>query len=334
VSLYCAASVFIYLYLEQQASRHVDDLNFIVSAMESISRNHAITRANLRQLIVDVERNGLTGLVRTPKVADSGGLDSAMSTLVPLLARSKISRLSKGSPLPGLLPVNQVADSLSPDKPQASIPVSWASRPSANPSLTQWPDTANKVARGKRRRTSQSTGTGPWNSSPENNEPVWQGNNVQGPSETIAMPALTNPGVRLDPSAQASPTFAHMFGSPQNGQSPPKTLPHRTATPSFSPKTSVDVPSLSAGLDPTVFIGTGGNPAFPQPHQAPTGPDRVDDRLEVWDSSVECLYEGGFTPDANNPGQWAQSGEGGDVDWNAMAARAGVPLGWDDNTNR
>ncbi|KAI1105939.1 fungal-specific transcription factor domain-containing protein [Jackrogersella minutella] len=107
LSLYCAASVYIYLCKESQAPMNPENLDFIISAMEALGRDHTITRAFLRQVLVDIERNDLRHLVRLSRL-DSivGDTRTQMSHNIPLLARSSISRHTQVQPpLPGRLPL-------------------------------------------------------------------------------------------------------------------------------------------------------------------------------------------------------------------------------------
>lgn len=89
------------------------DLEFLLTAMEAIGKQHSITMSFLRQAIFDLRQAGL-GEVRAPNVAM---FEAALPGLsrnelvacghnIPLFARSRVSR-SGGimSPLPGRLPL-------------------------------------------------------------------------------------------------------------------------------------------------------------------------------------------------------------------------------------
>lgn len=118
LSLYCAASAFVYQAKESgEEPAHLDDLEILVKAMEAIGRQHKITRAFLHQAILDIERNGLTTSVKIPWFAKYANGENLMYTHnIPLLARSSVSRHSKiQPPLPGRLPLGNPVGTLRAD---------------------------------------------------------------------------------------------------------------------------------------------------------------------------------------------------------------------------
>lgn len=89
------------------------DLEFLLLAMEAVGKQHVITRSFLGQAVEDVDRAGLTGRVRIPKVAarppmrDDGTTPPPCGANIPVFARSRISKHNKiNPPLPGRLPLN------------------------------------------------------------------------------------------------------------------------------------------------------------------------------------------------------------------------------------
>jgi hypothetical protein len=68
ISLYCAAMVFIYQCKDAPTPQRIDNLDFIISAMDAIGREHVITRAFLKQLLLDIDRNKITQITRVPKL--------------------------------------------------------------------------------------------------------------------------------------------------------------------------------------------------------------------------------------------------------------------------
>lgn len=68
ISLYCAAMVFIYQCKDEPTPQRIDNLDFIISAMDAIGREHIITRAFLKQLLLDLDRNNITQITRVPKL--------------------------------------------------------------------------------------------------------------------------------------------------------------------------------------------------------------------------------------------------------------------------
>lgn len=110
VSLYVASSVYIsQIGIDGLQSTYKSNLEFLITAMEAIGRQHLITKAFLKQAILDIQTNGLMGIVRLPKIAsdsDTDGLDVTCGSNIPLFARSKVSRHTEIlPPLPGRLPL-------------------------------------------------------------------------------------------------------------------------------------------------------------------------------------------------------------------------------------
>ncbi|KAI1327890.1 hypothetical protein F5Y16DRAFT_182741 [Xylariaceae sp. FL0255] len=115
ISLYCAASVFIYFCSENPTPSSVDNLEFLLSAMAALSRLHMITRSFLRQAILDIEYNGIQDIIQASKVADLNA-EPETANNIPLLARSRITRHSDAqSPLPGRLPLGNPIGKILPD---------------------------------------------------------------------------------------------------------------------------------------------------------------------------------------------------------------------------
>ncbi|KAI0542333.1 hypothetical protein GGR58DRAFT_497319 [Xylaria digitata] len=120
LSLFCAASVYIYFCKENCTPTSVDSLDFILSAMEAIGRTHSITRSFLRQALLDIEKNGVQNIVQLPRVARlSRNLSNGTSHNVPLLARTRMSRHSEAQPPLPSLPIGRVMSRTAP-RPSAS----------------------------------------------------------------------------------------------------------------------------------------------------------------------------------------------------------------------
>lgn len=97
---------------------HASNLQFLVHAMEAIGRVHAITQSFLRQVLRDLRRVGLDGVVRSTTLARRSAADEAAADEsdragtaacghnIPLFARSRHSkRAGILPPLPGRLPL-------------------------------------------------------------------------------------------------------------------------------------------------------------------------------------------------------------------------------------
>ncbi|KAI1180153.1 hypothetical protein F4777DRAFT_363724 [Nemania sp. FL0916] len=122
LSLFCGASVYMHFCKEKPTPADVDNLDFMLSAMEAIGRTHSLTRSFLRQTLLDIDRNGVQDTIQLPRVArlNSLYLNNAISHYVPLLARTRLSRHSEAQPpLPGL----QITRTVTDDMPLSST--SW-----------------------------------------------------------------------------------------------------------------------------------------------------------------------------------------------------------------
>lgn len=107
-----------YFCKETKTPTNVDNLDFMLSAMEAIGRTHSLTRSFLRQALLDIERNGVQDIVQLPRVTRlNQRLNNTVAHNVPLLARTRLSRHSEAQPpLPGL-PVGRT-------KPRGVLPAS------------------------------------------------------------------------------------------------------------------------------------------------------------------------------------------------------------------
>ncbi|ROW17792.1 hypothetical protein VPNG_00707 [Cytospora leucostoma] len=109
LALYVASSV--YITMAQDGGLEpvsTANLELLLIAMAAIGKQHLITKSFLHQAIFDLQRAGLSGLVRIPRVEVSGsGIPVASSGgNIPLLARSRVSRNTDiQPPLPGKLPL-------------------------------------------------------------------------------------------------------------------------------------------------------------------------------------------------------------------------------------
>lgn len=112
LALYCAASVYIYQAKEDPGAMpasNLDNLEFVLRAMEAIGRDHMVTRSFLQQVVIDIEHNGILTNFKLPKI-DKVVMEAKMlapcAHNIPILARAAISRHTKvQSPLPGRLPL-------------------------------------------------------------------------------------------------------------------------------------------------------------------------------------------------------------------------------------
>ncbi|KAI1335106.1 hypothetical protein F5Y15DRAFT_256522 [Xylariaceae sp. FL0016] len=221
LSLYCAASVYIYFCEETQTPTNVDNLDFILAAMESFARSHVITRAFLRQVLLDIECNRVQDLIRLPRVNDllEGSIGSLVSHNIPLLARTRVARHSKAQPvLPGRLPLGRPVGKIISDK-MHSATNDVTSLKEAD-SFLQDPDYENSSSEGnanKRKRTAAST----LDSSSDLSDPLW---NKATPS------SHSSPQNSVNPAAIQS----HVYEPGIGGAVSEVRLPHRVGSPSTS----------------------------------------------------------------------------------------------------
>ncbi|KAK0621231.1 hypothetical protein B0T17DRAFT_617704 [Bombardia bombarda] len=94
-SLYSAAAVYIHLIKESPESYAIESLEFLIKCMETIGRQHPITRIYLGQVLFDTERNGVSVTVELPPLKDYSQL---LSHNIPLLTLATISRYSNQPP--------------------------------------------------------------------------------------------------------------------------------------------------------------------------------------------------------------------------------------------
>ncbi|KAJ3570519.1 hypothetical protein NPX13_g5702 [Xylaria arbuscula] len=142
LSLFCATSVFIHFCKEGCTPTHADNLDFILSAMSAIGRTHFITRAFLRQALLDIEQNGVHDIVQLPHARRlSRNMSSSVNPYIPLLARTRLSRHTQPKPpLPNL----PVANAMRRDMPISSALGTWAQNSGASVADARSHDHVNK----------------------------------------------------------------------------------------------------------------------------------------------------------------------------------------------
>ncbi|GAB1320116.1 Citrinin biosynthesis transcriptional activator ctnR [Madurella fahalii] len=103
LSLYFAASVYVAQAKEKPEECESANLELLAKSMDSMGRRHTLTRAYLNQLLLDLERNGISGLIDfVPTISELKPCCHG----IPIVARGPVSRHSKVQPpLPGRLPL-------------------------------------------------------------------------------------------------------------------------------------------------------------------------------------------------------------------------------------
>ncbi|RYP45178.1 hypothetical protein DL768_008451 [Monosporascus sp. mg162] len=361
LSLYCAASVYIYFSKEDKASTNVANLNFIISAMEVMGRDHAIMRAFLRQVSLDIDHNGIGHMVRTPRLDRmSEVLGVQMSNNIPLLARSRISRhTGVQPPLPGRLPLERpVGKVISEESSEAGPALGGFT---AFPTLLRG-GSAEAVGN-KRKRASPSTGTDTRSTSGDN-EPLWAFDSMQSPVPDA--PSTLPSGARVGASAaqQPFPAGASISRSPQTEGLAQMNLPHRTGSPAANanPRLSHDTappaaeggPSsssstssqqqtsgLGVSINSTIFrhfgprpYATSGRGAGRTAAAAQDDSPRRRTNLGGWDMASVCMYtqflhgsndeSSGGEGSKGNPWSIEADAEAANVDWSLFATDGGI----------
>ncbi|KAK3391796.1 hypothetical protein B0T20DRAFT_384004 [Sordaria brevicollis] len=112
LSLYCASTVYVDLAREAFSSPlpaplppwATSELEFLVECLESIGRQHIITRAYLNQLLLDIEQSDVGSFFNLPNIKRYGCCNHG----IPLMVKTAVSRNRKsggGSMVPRMMPV-------------------------------------------------------------------------------------------------------------------------------------------------------------------------------------------------------------------------------------
>lgn len=334
IALYCAASVYIYQCKKTQSPKNIGNLEFIIAAMDAIGREHIITRAFLKQLLLDIERNDITQ-IRTSRTRPAvNGLPHVIAVgnhNIPLLMRSQISRHTElPTPLPGRLPLGN---------PKGDINL----HPKCNINLNQMSDCGigdgspirdNPLGSGSdasRREggsplSSAAAASGASNLSQEQipfctpssheHSPLWCPNDTTRPSNLTPPDAATrsqppSQPVRADPFAsfQRSP-WAQLTRGFTN-----KPIPVRTGSPMVTTPISAQSRGPTLPGSPAIPVSRIAEPQHPSPYISPNL-DRDFAPADV------CMYGQLANEPAlasgNSGDPWDISGQAESVDWDAL----------------
>ncbi|KAI1460659.1 hypothetical protein F4805DRAFT_371255 [Annulohypoxylon moriforme] len=263
LSMYCAASVYTYFCKENQAPSNLENLDYIISAMEELGRTHYITRAFLRQVVVDIERNEIRDIVhlaRLDHLNDEFGI--SITHNIPLLARSRMSRHSGVQPpLPGRLPLGKPVGQPLNDEDNPRECGTWTSEIRLYDNACQEPratETAGSGSKYKRKRVSPSPETSTANDSTASHGSSWTTHG-----------ASTNRSTNPSPADMAAPTHSMGYAtSPQVKCN----LPHRTGSPHAATNAETTAPTSA----PTSAWrgGLGSECSMPAPFRFASGPGR------------------------------------------------------------
>ncbi|KAK4190125.1 transcriptional activator protein acu-15 [Podospora australis] len=278
LSLYCAATVHLMHARDTPGQVDTAGLEILIRCMDTVGKNHIITRAYFNQIMLDLEENGIYIPTETPTRCINPVL---CGERVPLVARNSAARQKKlPSPFPIRLPSSGLLGPgyIAPTNNAANLPSKcvFSSKQTQQQStpVVEIRDDINPHAK-KRARTSASAGS--------DMPPSF------GMTTTHETPRATNP---VDGWPSAS-----LFGYPsgyapgvvQRGSSSNTDLPYRTGSPSTSTTTQGDLMDFSMpnrpqpppyGFPTPTNLG-GNNAAFVAPTTLNT--NNMADNMDVLD---------------------------------------------------
>ncbi|KAK7970281.1 binuclear zinc transcription factor [Apiospora saccharicola] len=344
LSLYSAASVYIYHYKEAGASGMLDNLDYIISTMSTLSRDHFITRAFLKQVVSDIECNDLQSYVNVPKLDYLPSHFANGDCNIPLLVRSSIPRHGATPPVPGQIPPRKPSAEMKANGPSMSGDCGVAcltggvkdtARDSARLSPGDHP--SNKR---KRQATDRSPLQG--TSDLDDGSPLWAQSGSFGYSESLSSKSTPTESDWYSAAAAAAAATTENCqtqdlnlenpGLRGNTESifPMPSLPHRTNSPAGARSTRA-APYSSAGgsgsgviLGPTTIGGRG------RPNTISTaGPGHgstLPGGISTWEMAGRCMssqFQSGMAP-----------GTAPDVSsWNFLGGMSSDQIDWGSGAN-
>ncbi|KAK6069618.1 hypothetical protein SCUP234_10531 [Seiridium cupressi] len=318
ISLYCAASVYIYQLKETKSAKNSANLDFIITAMDAIGRQHMITRAFLKQLLLDIEQNEITEVSGIPKLVDLPRIIAVGNHNIPLLTRSQTSKHSpRQPPLPGRLPLGNPQGNINNSTiRECGIGFGYTIKDNGQGAVIE-ENSADK----QRQKSLLGFAT----SSTSLCDFMHQPNTLWEPTETTPSSDSTPPesqGTRPDPFAsfQRSPWASLTRGITNK-------LPVRTGSPATTSAAAPRAPiptqssmNTDANLPPSASSGT---PGANRPGFLPNG-------VRDFDPSGVCIYSQSSNTSTIANGTevdpWAMAGQSGNVDWDAIATSAGINM--------
>lgn len=300
--------------------------------MEAIGREHIITRAFLRQVSMDIERNGLSGIVRLPTLERLAEGYSSVNHHIPLLVRSSVSRHSEMQPpLPGRLPLGNPKGTVSSYE-IIDCGVVFGGEASGKGPETRPDFTSEAAAGNKRRRTEQAMPPPDLDGDQiQSRNPFWMQAPIVEPSELSS--SQTTP--QDSNSSGTTPSQNQSQNQPQQTFSTnTRDLPHRTNSPAAAAATAASSPLPTTQRGVNIGHGPLGNPGtgfFPTTDSGfyRTAGRESSTGTTLWDMASLCMFNQ-FTEGQPDPetGQdqdqdqdpWSLLGQAGNVDWEAIAA--------------
>ncbi|KAF3021597.1 hypothetical protein E8E14_013711 [Neopestalotiopsis sp. 37M] len=332
ISLYCAAMVFIYQCKDAPTPQRIDNLDFIISAMDAIGREHVITRAFLKQLLLDIDRNNITQITRVPKLDNLPEIIAIGNHNIPLLTRSQFSSHSKMQPpLPGRLPLGNPQGNLNAYK-MSDCGIGFGYKINDNNQATNNTSAADETTANKRKRSAPSDDSGACaasgsgsGASDNSHHDLWGHNNSSSSSSDMT-PSSVSTTSEPPPLAQhqqqgaGRPTnpFASFDKTPWAGlaRTFSNTLPVRTGSPAAAVTSSgAEIPPSAAAALPTPNIPQLGRPSL----------DSAGVCMYAQFSNTSNLATGGKSEAMDG---WPMVGTAtAALDWDAIASSVGLNMG-------
>ncbi|KAI3397017.1 hypothetical protein diail_11344 [Diaporthe ilicicola] len=356
LALYVASSVYTTMAQDDgMQPSYTANLEFLLVAMNAIGKQHVITKSFLTQSIVDLQRAGLLGFVRVPRIdlPETNRMMTACGNNIPLFARSRLSRIEDIQPPLPNLPLNKNAVNVQYRERQVNQVRQWNLDMAAGRREGQ--DTGNAT---KRKRIavspepSSAAGAPAQDFTPSlwfqptqvaevtSSDPTTRGSSLSSASMEDKSPAG---GGRAPNAAQFR--LPHRAGGGSSAGSSPSAAANSAPTPTTQPSSGTGV---SPGTTTTMGV-TGQHqqaqgaaavvPPGPQEMASdPFGPDQVDmnffQGLQAWDGT------GGGEDPGQDPGvlfsQVAAAIQGGgfgaaldDDSWMMINDAGGVGSSWD-----
>ncbi|KAK6197661.1 homeodomain superfamily [Pestalotiopsis sp. IQ-011] len=310
ISLYCAAMVFIYQCKDEPTPQRIDNLDFIISAMDAIGREHIITRAFLKQLLLDLDRNNITQITRVPKLGSLPEIIAIGNHNIPLLTRSQFASHSQMQPpLPGRLPLGNPRGNLN-DHKISDCGIGFGYKIKDGSQVTNVG--ADEAAANKRKRGSPSDFGG--GSESHDQTPLWGYNSDMTPSS--ASTTSESAQSQAQNCAQPNP-FATFEKTPWAGlaRSINNTLPVRTGSPA-----TVSGPGSISSVPAMGDFSTGSSAL---PH-ANTNAQSADACMYTQFANTPSLTDGNKDDELVN--SWSMAGQNGAPDWDAIASSIGLSM--------
>ncbi|KAK8027583.1 hypothetical protein PG991_004639 [Apiospora marii] len=322
LALYSAASVYIYHFKEAGASGMLDNLDYIISTMSTLSRDHFITRAFLKQVLSDIECNDLQSYVKVPKMDYLPSHFANGDCNIPLLVRSSISRHGATPPVTGQIPPRQPSAEMKANGP--SMPgdcgvacLTGGVKDTAARDATRLSPGDLHASNKRKRPASDRSPLEGTASDLDDGSPLWAQSGSFGYSDSLS--SKSTPPESDWYSAAAAAAAATENCRPQdlslenpglrgNAQSnyPMPSLPHRTNSPAGSgstraaPSSSVEVSGGGAIQGPTI-IGSRGRLNTLSTAGPGHGSSTLPGGISAWEMADRCMssqFQSGMAPGA------------------------------------